>query len=253
MQTLHFLYHEIRAARSIYSYAIDSNEFEAQAKFLADRTHAADPSAVKPVITFDDGHLSNYEYALPVLARLNLAAHFFITTGWTGQRTEYMGWQELRALHNAGQHIGAHGWSHTLLTHCDRDALKHELVDSRRKLEDGLGTAVTTMSLPGGRSNKRVLDACWAAGYESVYTSEPRVEEAPPAGRLSGRFNLLSSSNVALLDELLVPHSRKLAANRRQYRIKRTINAVLGDALYARVWGLVNQQGDGPQDAEASA
>ncbi len=254
MQTLHFLYHEIRPAKSNYAYAIELDAFEAQAKFLADRIQAAtEHDSVTPVITFDDGHLSNYEYALPVLTRLNLTAHFFITAGWTGQRANFMGWPELRALHRAGQQLGAHGWSHTLLTHCNPDALQHELSDSRRTLEDGLSTAITTMSLPGGRSNQRVLEACWAAGYERVYTSEPRVEETPPAGRLNGRFNLLASSNLALLDDLLAPHSRKLAAIGRQYRIKRTINAVLGDTLYAKVWGLVNKQGEGSHDAEASA
>ena len=250
MQTLHFLYHQIRPAKSDYTYALGLEEFKAQAEFLAQSRRAAKQAAgpvlnlVEPAITFDDGHVSNYECAFPVIERLSLSAHFFITVGWTGQRSHYMGWPELRALQGAGQCVGAHGWSHKLLTHCNRDELQRELVDARKKLEDGLGAAVTTMSLPGGRFNRRVLFACREAGYARVFTSEPKAELAaehdPPAERLTGRVNLLGSSDVPLLRKLLTPRSRELAALERKYRLKRTINSLLGDAFYAKVWALAN-------------
>ena len=260
MQTLHFLYHEIRPAKSDYTYALDLQEFEAQAEFLAKTLQAADQQTasdrlVKPALTFDDGHLSNYEYALPVLKRLDLSAHFFITAGWTGQRAAYMGLPELRALKIAGQQLGAHGWSHKLLTHCDRGELQRELGDARRKLEDGLGVAVKTMSLPGGRYNRRVLAACQDAGYDSIFTSEPTTEtRTEPRGtgcKLIGRINLLASSDVGLLRDLLAQKSSRLAALERNYRVKRTVNSLLGDALYARVWALANGREDAGPEAGA--
>ena len=265
LQTLHFLYHELLPAKSGYTYAMDVENFAAQAAFLAESLRAAEQDSnseqdsnpdrrVRPVITFDDGHLSDYEYALPVLTRLNLTARFFITAGWTGERAGFMGWPELRTLHNAGQQIGAHGWSHKLLTHCDRTELQRELGDARKRLEDGLGTAITTMSLPGGRSNQRVLAACQDAGYERVFTSEPKAESEAESkagseterrgaiSRLTGRVNLLATSDVALLATLLAPGSNRLAALRRSYRIKRAASALLGDTLYAKVWALANGQ-----------
>src|SRR6185437_12879132 len=126
------------------------------------------------------GHLSDYEHALPLLQARNLQARFFITVGWTGQKPGYMGWNELRSLHEAGQQIGAHGWTHTLLTHCSDKELATELGQARLTLEDKLGTAITTMSLPGGRYNRHVLAACEKQGYTQVYTSIPRSEPASP-------------------------------------------------------------------------
>ena len=92
-----------------------------------------------PEVTFDDGHISNFEYALPILQSQNLKAQFFITVGWSGRRPGYMGWTELRQMHEAGQSIGAHGWTHSLLTHCNEKDLNFELGNARLTLEDKLG------------------------------------------------------------------------------------------------------------------
>lgn len=207
----------------------------------------AEGDGLWPEVTFDDGHISNLEYAAPILQAHGLTAQFFITVGWTGTKAGYMGWEELRALHAEGQSIGAHGWTHTLLTHCNEKELQVELGDARAALEDGLGSSVTTMSLPGGRYNRRVLAACAAAGYTEVYTSIPR-SEGMPLGATVGRLNVLGSMEPEWLTKLLEPESGVLAGLGRQYRVKAAAKAVLGDGLYKRLWALVNRQepgGDG--------
>ncbi len=148
---LFFLYHELRAEPSHYSYVIQQTVFEQHADlFLHARMLGG--ATLFPEITFDDGHVSNYEIALPALAARNLTATFFLTVGWMGSRSGYMDWNQIKALHNTGQRIGAHGWSHTLLTHCDDNALITELSTARLTLEDKLGSAITTMSLPADAS-----------------------------------------------------------------------------------------------------
>jgi peptidoglycan/xylan/chitin deacetylase (PgdA/CDA1 family) len=207
----------------------------------------AEGAGLWPEVTFDDGHISNFEYAAPILQARGVTAQFFITVGWTGTKPGYMGWEELRALVAAGQSIGAHGWSHTLLTHCNEKELQVELGDARSALEDKLGTAITTMSLPGGRYNRRVLEACAAAGYTEVYTSIPR-SEAMPLGATVGRLNVLGSMGPEWIAKLLEPERGVLAGLGRQYRVKAAAKAVLGDGLYKRLWALANRQepgGDG--------
>ena len=241
MKSLHLLYHELRPLPSDYSYVTECAEFERHCELFAKQQRTAD--AVQPKVTFDDGHRSNYEFALPVLQQHDLRAHFFITTGWIGQRTGYMDWTELRALYTAGQAIGAHGWSHTLLTHCTADQLKHELMDARLCLEDGLGHAVTTMSLPGGRSNRRVLEACWAAGYTEVFTSVPRLEPSVRAPRSTvGRLNLRSGVRTDWLERLLQPQSKLLAKLENQERMKHAARILLGDRAYAKLWSILNHE-----------
>ncbi len=194
-----------------------------------------------PEITFDDGHVSNYEIALPILAARNLTATFFLTAGWMATREGYMDWSQVRALHAAGQRIGAHGWSHTLLTHCDDAALHTELTTARLTLEDKLGTPITSMSLPGGRFDSRVLAACQAAGYTHVYTSAPHAE--PPAlPFLLGRLNLRNTTTVDTLSQLLDTRSGALDRLERQDRWKATLKKTLGDRLYAKLWAVLNRQ-----------
>jgi peptidoglycan/xylan/chitin deacetylase (PgdA/CDA1 family) len=194
-----------------------------------------------PEITFDDGHISNFEFALPVLLSRDLTAQFFITVGWTGKKLGYMGWPELRSLHDSGQSIGAHGWTHTLLTHCTEKDLQTELSGARLALEDKLGASITTMSLPGGRYNRRVLAACEQAGYTQVYTSVPRAE-ALPLGGMVGRLNIRGDMQTGWISNLFQPNSNVLAGLYRQYRMKATAKTLLGDRLYEQLWALLNRK-----------
>ncbi len=247
---LYLLYHELRPRGSAYSYALENVEFEKQLELFTRSRERED--AFWPEITFDDGHISNFEYALPLLQSRNLKARFFITAGWTGNKAGYMGWSELRALHQAGQAIGAHGWTHTLLTHCNEEALHTELSRARTVLEDKLGTSITTMSLPGGRYNRRVLSACHQAGYTQVYSSIPRLEPAVP-GAMIGRLNIRGSMKLDWIANLFEPGSRTLAGLGRQYKVKQAAKAILGDRLYEKSWAILNRKEPDTENREATA
>jgi len=159
-----------------------------------------------------------------------------------------MGWRELRSLHESGQLIGAHGWSHALLTHCAPGDLGVELGKAKSVLEDKLGTSITTMSLPGGRYNRRVIAACREAGYTQIYTSVPRAEHET-LGFTVGRVNVRGDSSPKWIGSLLQPGSRALAKMERQYRIKAVAKNVVGDRLYDKLWALLNRKEPDGDDA----
>ena len=234
---LHLLYHELRENKSGYAYIVTTQQFANHLALLRreDRNHAD----LRAEFTFDDGHLSDFEHALPLLASHRAQATFFITVGWTGARPGYMGWGELRALHQAGHSIGAHGWTHALLTHCSDAELDKELRSARLLLEDKLQTPITTMSFPGGRYDKRVLQACHQAGYTHFYTSQPA---AYSSGNLIGRLNIRGSITDASLLELFDLHSSSLKNLARQHRLKASAQRLLGDRLYASLWALLNRK-----------
>jgi len=246
---LFFLYHELRAAPSNYSYVIQRDAFEQHADLFL-RARSLGDSTLYPEITFDDGHISNYDIALPALAARDLIATFFLTVGWMGTRSGYMDWNQVRALHSAGQRIGAHGWSHTLLTHCDDDALHTELVTARLTLEDKLGAPITIMSLPGGRSDPRVLAACRAAGYQFVFTSVPHAEP-PDLPFLLGRLNLHNNTATETLAQLLDSRSGALARLQRKDKWKSALKKTLGDRMYSKLWAAMNHQEPETDPAEA--
>ena len=247
---LFLLYHEVRPETSGYSYAIDRANFCRQLA-LCQSLRTAE-SRLWPELTFDDGHASNFDLAAPALAVHAITAHFFITVGWTGKRPGYMDWPQLRELQRAGHTIGAHGWSHKLLTHCTSAELRHELDDARTALEDALGISITSMSLPGGRSNARVLETCAEAGYTHIFTSEPKPEPMP-LGRTVGRFNITGDMPPEWLAQLFAPHSPVLARIQRQHRLKQTAKTLLGDKLYAKLWAIRNRQEPDTEDTWEAA
>jgi hypothetical protein len=234
---LHLLYHELRESESEYSYIVTTQQFAGHlALSCADESVQAGP---RPEFTFDDGHISDFEHALPLLSEQRVKASFFITAGWTGSRTGYMGWSELRALQEAGHSIGAHGWSHALLPHCSDVELDQELRVARLVLEDRLGSAIDSMSFPGGRYDKRVLKACHQAGYTRLYTSEPRTHLS---GGVIGRVNVRGSMTNTYLQKLFDERSGALTSLERQYVLKAFLQKLLGDRFYASLWSMINRK-----------
>ena len=248
MQGLHLLYHEVRAVPADYSYVADAATFH-QHLDLYVRLRETGP--VRPEITFDDGHVSNFEIAAPALESRGLKAQFFITAGWIGNKSGYMNWPQVSGLQRMGHPIGAHGWSHRLLTHCPDAQLKDELSRSRRTIEDKLGVPITTMSLPGGRADRRVLEACRAAGYNHVFTSVPQLESFPLPFAV-GRVNVLGTMQAEWIAHLFEPHSPALAKLRRRDRAKSALKSLLGDRLYEKLWARLNRsQLDPSEEREA--
>jgi len=241
---VYLLYHEISSEPGEYKYAIDKGRFREHLNLFT-RMRREENAWFRPEVTFDDGHVSNLDQALPLLSEFGIIAQFFITVGWTSARPEYLTWAQIAELQRAGHRIGAHGWSHTLLTHCTDKQLRLELGDARRLLEDKIATGITTMSLPGGRMNQRVLDACWRAGYEQVFTSVPRSEISETAGLL-GRINLLSDTTTTWLEELLRPDSKLLERMERRYRLKQAAQRALGDRIYGKLWAILNRAPNAP-------
>ena len=119
------------------------------------------------VLTFDDGHVSNYDQALPILLEYQLKATFFITAGQIGTG-ETMSWEQIRVLHAAGMEIGSHTVTHRPPSTLDDKDLRYELFESRRILEDGLGAPVTSISSPTGFFNARMRDIAREVGYRAL-------------------------------------------------------------------------------------
>ena len=180
-RTFLFTYHEIVPEDSTYLYRVTCSAFENHlAYFSLARENSL--AGTTPKITFDDGHRSNYENSFPILERFGAKATFFVLAGQVGSNENYISWEQAREMAAAGHHIASHGWSHRTLTQCNSSDLVREVSDSKREIEDRLGTAVDSLSVPGGRWDFRVADACACAGYKYLFHSNPWA----PAGIRSG-------------------------------------------------------------------
>jgi len=135
------------------------------------------------VITFDDGYADNFECAAPILRHFGLPATFFVSAGLVGTadrfahdgRSPYrfgnLRWDEVRALRDAGFEIGSHGWGHRNLADCTLDDAQKEVVSSRERIQQELGSSVRSFAYPfGGRTDitPAVIDGIRGAGFDVV-------------------------------------------------------------------------------------
>lgn len=130
-------------------------------------------SAVKIVLSFDDGTHDFLTAAMPVLSRLRLPAVIYVNPSRVGS-PGFLGWNDLQALSRAGVHIGSHSLDHISLGQLESREVRRQLVESRRALEDRLGHEVTSLAYPFGTQrdfSDRVKAEVSGAGYYSACTS----------------------------------------------------------------------------------
>ncbi len=121
-------------------------------------------------LTFDDGYMDAYTTALPVLQQYGFVATFYVVSGFVGH-AGYMGWEEVRLLHEAGMEIGAHSVSHPDLTGLSHEQARYQIATSREQLAGVLGTSITSFCYPGGKFDATVAGLVQQAGYTSATTT----------------------------------------------------------------------------------
>lgn len=132
---------------------------------LIDATDSGkDEVSRKIMITFDDGHHSNYKLAYPILSKHNLTATFFIIADRI-DRPGYLTAKQIREMANHGMEIGSHGWTHRFFPLLSDTELERELRDSKNKLADITGQAIDFLAFPGGHYDRRVLAITKSCGY----------------------------------------------------------------------------------------
>ena len=194
-------------------------------------------SKLKPsravVMTFDDGDISNYRLALPMLREFGFKATFFVTVGFIGHPGT-MNWQQIRALHEAGMEIGSHTLTHRPPSTLTASELRYELSESRRILQDGLGAAVTSISSPTGFFNPLMRDIAKEVGYRAVCFG--RIGFAPDQGDpfSLNRIAVKRMINEKQFADLLVFNQGTMANLRRRQSIRDMARHWLGVSGYLR-------------------
>lgn len=211
-----------------------------------ERPGAATPTGV--LLTFDDGHASNTELALPLLKKRGLSALFFVTTDFIGQRPGFCTWDQVRELARNDMVVGGHGQTHRFLSDLPDAALQAELRQSHSRLTQELQTAIRQMSFPGGRYDDRCLRMAHDAGYPLLHGSDIGVlspQNSLHAGVLP-RLAIRASTSYATVLAYARADAFTLLRARTLSQAKTLAKRLIGNAayhqLYARVKGVPRQQ-----------
>ena len=151
----------------------DEMRYNVSADLFAEWIATVSRSFSRCLVTFDDGNKSDIEIALPILKKHNVTAKFFPIINLIGQQ-DYMTWDDVRALRDAGMKIGSHGLDHVAWTNCSDDQLLAELKQSRETLATQLKTPVYCAAAPFGAISPRIYRAAKKAGYTKLYSSSAR-------------------------------------------------------------------------------
>jgi len=186
------------------------------------------------VLTFDDGHESNFTLALPILQEYGFKAEFFITTGWIGT-PYFINEEQIRELHRAGMGIGSHGVTHAFISDLGGADVVFELAESQKVLTELTGQSIESFSAPGGRTSDRVIAAARKCGYSILCTSQfGRLED----GRLLPnipRIPIRAATSLSEFAALVAGDAALTARMVSKDRLLAIVKVVLGNLLYEKV------------------
>jgi peptidoglycan/xylan/chitin deacetylase (PgdA/CDA1 family) len=159
--------------------------------FLAWRRGEKSIPAKSAMITIDDGFVSAYDVARPILKKYGYPWTCFVYTNFIS-RGSGLTWEQLAELRDEGVEIGCHSASHLNLrdqqgkpVEVYDEWLKQEVAGAKQLIEQRLGIRCATYAYPFGSYSARVQEAVKQAGYEAAFTlGSARTTFFTPADRI---------------------------------------------------------------------
>ena len=153
-------------------------------------------------ITFDDGYLDNYTNAFPILRKYGYSATVYVITERVesndvipakagiqfeigpppSRGRQFLSWDEIKEMNQAGIEIGSHTVSHPRLVSVDLEKARQEILNSKREIEDKLKSRCESFCYPGGMWNPELARSVRECGYSNATTVMPGINtpEADP-------------------------------------------------------------------------
>jgi peptidoglycan/xylan/chitin deacetylase (PgdA/CDA1 family) len=216
-------YHNIEDSSGMKALTITTGEFRRELQaikdagfavigmqdFLAWRRGEKEIPAKCALITIDDGWVSGYTNAWPILKEFGYPFTLFIYVNYIGSGGKSLSWDQLAEMRDAGVDIQCHTYSHSNLRSpgggVDRRTqemvkkdvaalgvdgwLRKEIVESKKTIETQLGIKVNAFAYPFGIYSAKAREVVKEAGYEGAFTvyGQQLRSNAPPWDLL-GRY-----------------------------------------------------------------
>jgi len=121
-------------------------------------------------LSIDDAFLSVYQNGWPKLRDAGLPVTLFVATAAIDRgSSDYMSWDQIRELRDAGVEIGSQTKNHPHMATLTRDEMDAELTVSNARFESELGDRPSLFAYPYGEASSEALAAVKAAGFSAAF------------------------------------------------------------------------------------
>lgn len=203
--------------------------FAAQLKYLKDHGYtviplqtlvdyrlgkAPPPPPRSVVLTFDDGHRSVYEVALPLIKQYRVPVTLFIyPSAISNSHAPYaMTWEQLQELVGTGLfNVQSHTYWHPnfkqekkRLTSAEYDKIvATQLQKSKAVLEKRFGGNIDLLAWPFGIYDDELLKSAKKAGYSAAFTIDGRQSRAQDRMLAMPRFLMNNTQNEKIFAQMI--------------------------------------------------
>jgi peptidoglycan/xylan/chitin deacetylase (PgdA/CDA1 family) len=211
--------------------------FAAQLKYLQDNGYtviplqtlidyrlgkAPPPPPRSVVITFDDGHRSVYEVALPLIKQYHVPVTLFIyPSAISNSHAPYaMSWEQLQELVGTGLfNVQSHTYWHPnfkrekkRLTPAEYDKIvATQLQKSKSVLEKHFSGSVNLLAWPFGIYDDQLLESAKSAGYVAAFSIDGRQDRGQDRMFAMPRFLMNNSQQGKIFAQMVAAPSPKIA------------------------------------------
>ena len=142
-------------------------------------------------ITIDDAYRSVYTEAFPRLKAAGLPFTLFVATDAVDQGLpDFLTWDQIRTMRDAGNGIGAHSASHLHMTEADATTNRVEMTRSLKRLKEELGAAPTLFAYPYGEASIAVWNLVSEFGFTTAFGQHSGAAHATSPPLYLPRFAL---------------------------------------------------------------
>lgn len=174
------LYHHIKGDTSTSRYEVSILNFQAQmealqemgyqtislSQFLDALTNGMSLPKNAIIITFDDGHISVYENAFPIMEALGFSGVLYIVANRINDIPDFLNVPTLQEMIKAGWEVGSHSYTHADLTYNHGFAYQ-EIARSKIDLQKALQVEIQTFAYPYGAFDTYLGQKVQQYGYQA--------------------------------------------------------------------------------------
>jgi peptidoglycan/xylan/chitin deacetylase (PgdA/CDA1 family) len=130
-------------------------------------------SSQSAVLSFDDGYEDFYTNVFPLLKKYHIRATLYIVNHFIGRKGFLNAKQIKEMIASNLVEIGSHTLDHANIKYAEKSVVEHQIIESKKELEDQFGIEVKTFAYPFGGFNQQTIDIVKEASFSAAVSVIP--------------------------------------------------------------------------------